>query len=145
MVMNKAARELLRQACDYDVVSHDWWAYLIVSGAGGTVFYDSYPSVRYRQHTDNLVGSNVSMYSRLLRLGMLLKGRFRGWGTTNTQALQRVRHLLTTENQGILDEFCTARDRWLIPRLWGMWRSGVYRQTLLGNLGLVAATFLKKI
>lgn len=145
MVMNQVARNLLCQASDNDVVSHDWWAYLIISGAGGTIFYDSYPSVRYRQHADNLVGSNVSWSSRLLRLRMLLKGSFRKWSTINTQALQKVRHLLTTENQAILDKFCTARDRWIIPRLLGIWRSGVYRQTLLGNMGLIAASILKKI
>jgi len=144
MVMNNAARELLRVACDSIVVSHDWWAYILTTGAGGTVIYDSYPSVRYRQHDNNMVGHNSDWRARLVRLRWLLKGRFREWNNINTQALQQVRHLLTPENQSILDEFCTARKQWLIPRIWGVKRSGVYRQTLLGNLGLMTAVILKK-
>lgn len=145
MVMNKAAREVLRAAGERVVVSHDWWAYLIISGAGGTVFYDPYPTVRYRQHDNNLMGSNSGWYARLRRIQLLFKGRFRNWNNINTGALQQIRNLLTPENQRILDEFCTARDRWLIPRLFGIWKSGIYRQTLLGNLGLIVATILKKI
>jgi len=33
----------------------------------------------------------------------------------------------------------------LIPRLIHLKRSGIYRQTLLGNIGLIAAAFLGKI
>ena len=145
MVMNKTARELLCAAGDKCVVSHDWWAYLIISGAGGSVFYDPNPTVCYRQHDNNQVGSNVGWQDRLLRLQMLLKGRFRNWNTVNTAALQQVRHLLTPENQYILDKFCTARNRWLVSRISGIICSGIYRQTIWGNLGLIAAIILKKI
>ena len=145
MVMNKIARDLLCAAGDKCVVSHDWWAYMLISGAGGTVFYDPNPTVCYRQHDNNQVGSNVGWQDRLLRLQMLLKGRFRNWNTVNTVALQQVRHLLTPENQYILDKFCTARNRWLVPRISGMICSGIYRQTIWGNLGLIAAIVLKKI
>ena len=60
MVFNNAARALLCEAgADADVVTHDWWAYLLVSGCG-KVFYDACPSLRYRQHGGNLVGMNSS-------------------------------------------------------------------------------------
>ena len=144
MVMNKAARDLLCAAGDRTVVSHDWWAYMLVTGAGGKVIYDSYSSVRYRQHDNNMVGSNNGWQARLLRLRLLLQGRFRNWNTTNALALQQVRHLLTPENRSILDKFCTARNRWLIPRIRGIMRSGIYRQTLIGNIGLMAAIVLNK-
>ncbi|MDC1287774.1 glycosyltransferase family 2 protein [Gammaproteobacteria bacterium] len=145
MVMNKAARDLLCACGDAVAVSHDWWAYILTAAAGGAVIYDSYPSVRYRQHNNNMVGSNNDWRSRLIRLRMLLKGRFREWNNINTRALQQARHLMTPENQVILDTFCTARNRWLIPRMWGVLRSGVYRQTFLGNLGLIAAAVMKKL
>jgi len=145
MVMNKAARDLLCVCDDGVVVSHDWWAYMLTTAVGGVAIYDPYPSVRYRQHDNNMVGSNNDWHSRLLRLRMLLQGRFREWSSINTRALQQARHLMTPENQVIFDAFCTARNRWLIPRIWGVMRSGVYRQTLLGNLGLIAAVVLKKL
>ena len=145
MVMNKAACKLLRSAGEKVVVSHDWWTYLLITGAGGTVIYDSYPSVRYRQHNYNLVGSNITLGARISRILMLLKGRFQNWNTINTQALLQVRNLLTTENQCILDNFCTARKQWLISRIWGIGELGLYRQTFMGNLGLIAATVLNKL
>lgn len=146
MVFNEAARDLLRQAGeDVRVVTHDWWAYLVVTGCGGKVFYDPYPTVRYRQHGKNLVGSNVYVFARLLRMRMLFNGIFRSWIDLNTQALQRIHLRLTPENRRILDEFCAARKRPLLPRLIGLKRSGIYHQTLLGKLALFAAAVLNKL
>ncbi|MBI1889900.1 MAG: glycosyltransferase family 2 protein [Burkholderiales bacterium] len=146
MVFNHAARVLLQQASkDKPVLIHDWWTYMVISGAGGKVYYDAHPSLRYRQHGGNLVGSNAGWLDRILRLRWLLHGRFKNWNDQNIHCLRQIRSLLTPDNQRILDEFSAARQRWLLPRIVGIMRSGIYRQTLLGNLGLIAATLLKKI
>lgn len=146
MVFNHAARELICQAGDtVDVPAHDWWAYLVVTGCGGQVFYDPVPSIRYRQHENNLIGADSSWGARLVRLGQMFKGRFSQWTDRNVEALQRVRVCLTPENRQILDQFSVARKRWLIPRLLGLKSSGVYRQTLFGNLGLLLAALFKKV
>jgi len=145
MVMNKTAREILRLAGEKNIVSHDWWAYIVISAVGGTVIYDTYPTVRYRQHDNNIVGLNSGWRARLLRLHLLFKDRFKHCTNKNIQALQDIKHLITPKNQITLDKFCMARNRWLIPRLLGMWKLGIYRQTLAGNLSLIAAIILKKI
>ncbi len=147
MVFNDAARKILCDAGEnVDVVTHDWWTYMVVSGCGGKVFYDAYPSVRYRQHHNNLVGANSSWSARFMRIRMLWQGRFREWSERNIHELQRIRSKLTPENQKILDQFVAARDcYWLLPRLIGLKRSGIYRQTLFGNLGLIVAAIFKKI
>jgi hypothetical protein len=44
-----------------------------------------------------------------------------------------------------LQLFVKARTASLFKRLYYLWRSGVYRQTALGNIGLVFATALKRI
>ena len=46
------------------VVAHDWWAYQLVSGAGGTVIYDPEPLVAYRQHSGNLIGGNLGLRAK---------------------------------------------------------------------------------
>jgi glycosyltransferase involved in cell wall biosynthesis len=146
MVFNNAACRLLRIAgADVQVVSHDWWAYLVVSGCGGKVFYDPQPTVRYRQHDSNLIGTNNNWTARLMRAGMLFQGRFIGWSDQNIAALQCIRMHLTPENQRRLDQFSKARHSGFFARLAGMKRSGVYRQTLFGNLGLIAAIVFNKI
>ena len=146
MVFNNAARDLLLAAGPkMGVAAHDWWTYQLVSGSGGRVFYDGNPTVRYRQHRDNLIGTNGTWSARLQRARMLLRGRFRRWSQINLAALEAMRAHLTAENRRRLDDFSKARHGGLFARLTALRRSGVYRQTRLGNLGLVAAVILKKL
>jgi glycosyltransferase involved in cell wall biosynthesis len=146
MVLNKAARELLQVAGDQVVVAtHDWWAYVVVTGCGGRVFYDRAPTVRYRQHEGNLVGMNSSWKARLKRIRMMFAGQFRGWNDMHLHALPRLDRNLTPDCKVTLERFARARKRSLVPRLWGLAHSGVYRQTILGNLGLLVAAIFNKI
>lgn len=146
MVFNKSARKLLITAgIRISVVSHDWWTYQLVTGAGGRVHYDSYPSLLYRQHETNLIGMNTSWSQRLKRICMLLKGRFREWNDHHTHELLKLKDHLTPENRLTLDLFIEGRQEKLLSRLHKLHKSGIYRQTLLGNLGLIAATLLKKL
>lgn len=146
MVFNDAARRLLCAAGEnVSVISHDWWTYMIVTGCGGQVFYDPTPTVHYRQHGANLVGANITLRARAKRASMLMRGRFRDWNAKNIDALWRIRPLLTPENRRILENFAAARNSWLVPRLVGIKRCGIHRQTLLGNMGLAAAAILNRI
>lgn len=146
MVFNDAARQLLREAGDdIDVVTHDWWVYLVVSACGGRVFYDAHPSLRYRQHDNNLIGMNASWRARLVRMRMLWQGKFRYYNDLNIRALERLRNRITPENREIFDRFSAVRNSDLFPRLIGLKQCGIYRQTVLGNLGLAAAAIFKKL
>ncbi|CAB3687943.1 glycosyltransferase family 2 protein [Achromobacter pestifer] len=146
MVMNNAARDLLLEAgADIDVVAHDWWIYIVVSACGGRVHYDSEPSLRYRQHGENLIGANAGLSARLLRIKMLFEGHLKIWTNQHIQALSPLLPKLTPANHSIYDRFISARQRSLLPRVVGIKRSGVYRQTLLGNLGLLAAALTNRI
>jgi len=145
MVMNAAARELLCTAGVVDVVSHDWWVYLLVSGAGGEVFYDSRPCLSYRQHGDNAIGDNRGLRSRWNRYRSFLQGRNADWYERNIAALLANENLLAESSRSTLSRFCQARTGHLPGRLAALVRSGVYAQTLSGQLGLLTATLLKKI
>jgi glycosyltransferase involved in cell wall biosynthesis len=146
MVFNQKARELLAFCgADLNVPSHDWWLYQVTSACGGEVHYDVYPSVRYRQHAANVIGSNIGWTARMRRLWMLGEGRFRRWEDLNVTALTRLRPRMSSENRRIFDLFCVARGRPLLTRARMFVRTGVHRQTLLGNLGLAAAVVLNKI
>jgi glycosyltransferase involved in cell wall biosynthesis len=146
MVFNRAAKKLVEAAGAQQVVLHDWWLYQLVSAAGGAVVYDPRPMLRYRQHPDNLIGSNRGGQARLLRIRLMLGGRFRDWNDTNMAALRRLpAHLITPANRQVLDLFVAARTAPLPKRLAYLGRSGVYRQTLLGNIGLLAAAILNRI
>lgn len=146
MVFNRAAHDLLREAATRTrFVSHDWFAYLIVAGAGGHVTYSEIPHVRYRQHERNLVGSNQGWRARADRLRAALGGRFTVWNDDNVAALRACRDLLTPAAAEIADRFGEARSGPLPERLVNLWRSGVYRQTALGQVSLYAAGLLGKL
>lgn len=145
MLFNRAARALLAEAGRLPIVSHDWWAYMLVSGAGGQVRYDASPSIDYRQHDANLIGANSSLTDRLYRLRRMFAGHFKQWNDINLDALSRCQHLLTEQHRNTLQAFIAARRKTLVSRCRGVLEAGVYRQTLPGNLGLIAATLLGKI
>lgn len=145
MLFNRAARRLLQTAGkDVGVLAHDWWTYLVVTGCGGAVFYDTRPSLRYRQHGENQVGMNANWVTRMGRIRTMLRGGNRYWNDRNIAALQKMRAVLTPENRAILERFAAARHQWMLPRLVSLLRSGVYSQSLLGNLGLLVAGVLKR-
>lgn len=145
MVMNKTARLLLVKAGEKDIIAHDWWTYLLVSGAGGIVIYDSHPGVRYRQHEHNILGSNMEWSSRMARIRLLFRNQYKEWNDLNVHALLKSKHLLTNSNLITLKRFCSARKTWQLPRIYLLTKAKVYRQTLLGNLGLVVAVLLNKL
>jgi glycosyltransferase involved in cell wall biosynthesis len=146
MVFNSAAKRLLEKTgSDIKIPSHDWWTYMLVLGCGGKVLYDTNSYIRYRQHDANLVGANNSIGARLSRMKMLLEGRFKKWSNQNIAALKTIEDQLIPENRIILNQFASARSKSLFPRLIGTGKSGVYRQTTFGNIGLLVATILNKI
>ncbi len=146
MVFNNAARALLLQAgARLPVVYHDWWAYMAVTGCGGKVFFDRTPSLRYRQHDANLVGMNSSWGARLQRMRKLWQGQHRKWNEDNIAALRTLENQLTPENKEILNHFAKAREQGIFSRLVHLSRSGVSRQTRLGNIALLLAVIFKKL
>ena len=64
IVFNRPTKKLIETGGTPDIASHDWWAYQLVSLAGGVVHYDPQPAVRYRQHGKNLVGSTPRIPGR---------------------------------------------------------------------------------
>jgi glycosyltransferase involved in cell wall biosynthesis len=146
MVLNHAAWSLLVEACrDNTFVSHDWWTYLIVTGAGGEVHYSPQPRIGYRQHPENIVGSNTGMAARLSRYRFLLRGRFAGWMEQNLAGLRRCENLLTEDARSVLADLERVHSGSMPARLAALARSGAYRQSLGANIGLYAAGLLGKL
>lgn len=146
MVFNHAARELLRRTDpDAPIVTHDWLAYLVVTGCGGTVVYDPWPSVRYRQHGGNAIGAGEGWMARMTRMAWVWKGRHRGWYDGNIQALAPLRNALNPVNREALDAFVAARRLPLLPRLRAYRDCGLYRQTRWQTLSLYFAMALNRL
>jgi glycosyltransferase involved in cell wall biosynthesis len=146
MVLNAAAREhLMAGGPAHHLPGHDWWTYLVTTAVGGQVHYDPIPFVKYRVHPGNIMGSNAGLINHARRLNMVARGRFRQWIDLNVAALRPLRDRMTPENRMLFDLFCEARDRAFFGRQIGFLKAGIYRQTPLGNVGLIVASLLKKL
>jgi len=140
MVLNRAGLAVLAEASRRTgFVSHDWWAYLIVSGAGGRVHYDPVPRVRYRQHEGNLVGSNRGLAARMQRLRLLADGRFADFMARNLRGLEACRDLLDAEARHRLDAMLVARAQPGLRCLGPLRGAGVFRQTRAEQVVMLAA------
>src|SRR5215470_17050060 len=63
------------------------------------------------------------------------QGRFRHWQDLNVAALTRLWPHMCPENRRVFGLFCKARKQPFLERATILAESGVYRQTLLGNIG----------
>lgn len=146
MVINDAARNLIIQCGrSNDVYAHDWLLYLLVSGAGGNIFYDKRPLVRYRQHNNNQIGINTKLFDRLKRLRQFILGDFSFWSANNIDLLMQSSNLLTKKNVKILYLFSKARSSRGINSWFYLFKSGVYRQRTAETLVLYLGAFIGRI
>ncbi|MFY9589617.1 glycosyltransferase family 2 protein [Rickettsia endosymbiont of Halotydeus destructor] len=146
MVFNQAAHNLISRAiCDTVIISHDWFLYQLVTGAGGKVFYDPSPEILYRQHSDNLIGGNIGIFAKLFRIKKLLDNSFRSWNSKNIKVLKKNSILLSEENIIKLNLFEQARNKPIVGRLTGFYKAGIFRQSFSGQIALWIGAIFNKI
>ncbi len=150
ILLNRAAADLARAAAKEALetpgpASHDWWLYQLITGAGGSVLHDPEPALLYRQHGENQIGANDGWRARMVRLTMVLEGRFAAWNAANIATLEASAHRLTAENQALLRRFAALRRGGLPARLRGFAGLGLYRQSRLAQAALWLAVALERI
>jgi glycosyltransferase involved in cell wall biosynthesis len=95
VMLNAAAIALVAASEPPTKTWHDWWCYLMVTAAGGTVLRDDRGVILYRQHAENVVGAPLSAPRRAwaaLRRG---PGAFMAVFRANVAALTEQAGLLT--------------------------------------------------
>lgn len=143
IVLNRAAWELAQACAPHagGVYAHDWWLYLLVTAAGGTVVHDPTPRVLYRQHGANQIGHGTRAgHGRLV-----WQGAFAARVSGNIAALAPVSDRLTPEARALLAGYSAARALPARARLRALADLGVYRQTLRGQIGFWGAAALGKV
>ena len=140
IVLNRAALTLAQAAAPAalraGIAVHDWWLYLLVSGAGGRVIRDATPVLFYRQHAGNHMGRNDTAAAALARIGRIAAGDWRDWIGRNLAALMPEAGRLTAENRATLAALAAARQAGPVARLRAVRRLGLYRQTRAGQVAL---------
>lgn len=146
MVFNYMAYKLLLEieAKNSYIPSHDWLMYLLVSGhQDGLVIYSSVASVKYRQHSNNLIGSNNGFMNKLKRAKHIFKGDWSYWLDENYNILSN-HSCLSKDNKILLTEFHELRKSNRFFSVLKFYRLGVYRQTIFGNISMLIALAFKK-
>jgi glycosyltransferase involved in cell wall biosynthesis len=145
MAINNPLKKVVQKYPGVDVVSHDWWLYIMNELVGGKTFYDSESTILYRQHARSLIGANTGFLAKMKRLRMLLGGTYRCYNTKHLEAFNRFSIETVKKNIDLIDQFLIMRDKSLHVR-WQMIKSlGIYRQTWDGHLALYLGAVLRKL
>jgi hypothetical protein len=143
MVFNRSARNyIMKMSQDIHITAHDWWAYQVVSGVGGVVYFDQMPTIRYRQHADNCFGADFTLATKISRLTKFFEGEYATRTSQHCNALLRSKNLLTPRNQYILDQFIKAKRKTGVVSFIYLFRAGIMRQSFLETLLIYVASLL---
>jgi hypothetical protein len=145
MAFNNHLKDRAQKYPRPNVVSHDWWLYILNELKGGQTFYDTESTILYRQHARSLIGANTGFLAKMKRLRMLLGGTYRRYNTLHLEAFSRFSVQTVKTNIDLIDQFLIMRDKSLMVR-WQMIHSlGLYRQTWDGHLALYLGAILRKL
>tara|TARA_B100000902_G_C27294179_1_gene908929 strand:+ start:126 stop:1052 length:927 start_codon:yes stop_codon:yes gene_type:complete len=143
MIFNNKAAELLNEIkTERNIISHDWLLYQLVSGSNGNIKYSKNSSVLYRQHSNNLIGSNLGFKNKINRLKLLLSGEINKYNQSSLMHLSDFRSL-SEKNSHILNNFEKSLFGNFFKRFFYILKSGIYRQTIAGQFMLIINLLLK--
>lgn len=130
IVLNKSARNLLISKKPQNAVMHDAWCYLVVS-ALGTVLYDTYPSLYYRQHLSNVIGAKKSIWEKWKKRIILFKENRESY----SKQVKEFSSLFSSDiDEKKLVELNAFLNNNVYFRLMAIFNAPFYRQSFLDNI-----------
>ena len=145
MAFNNRLKRIAQKYPKADVVSHDWWLYILNEVSGGKTFYDTESTILYRQHSGSLIGANTGLIAKLRRLRMLINGTYRHYNTRHLEVFAKLNLKGLSRNIKLIDQFHIRRDKPLKVRWQMIHQLGLYRQTWDGHLALYLGAILHKL
>jgi glycosyltransferase involved in cell wall biosynthesis len=129
VMLNADAVRLIAGTREPPDTLHDWWAYLVVTAAGGRVLIDDEPTVLYRQHANNAVGVPLSPWRRAVAAIRRGPGVFMRTFRQHADALRNQEDLLTPAAREALEMISEGLcDGWT-PRVKALRHPGLRRQS----------------
>jgi len=86
-------------------VWHDWTTYIVTTALAGRIWFDDEPCLLYRQHPQNVIGSNTGPIAAILQMPALLKGRYRRRAEINQRGIQSLLKEMPEENIKVYEQF----------------------------------------
>jgi glycosyltransferase involved in cell wall biosynthesis len=145
MAFNNHLKKVTQKYLKADVVSHDWWLYILNELVGGKTFYDPESTILYRQHSRSLIGANTGWIAKLKRLRMLFNGTYRVYNTKHLKVFNKLCFKGIAKNIELIDQLFILRDKPLKFRYKMIHELGIYRQTWDGHFALYLGAVLHKL
>lgn len=118
IALTRPARRLIVDYPPGRIIMHDWWFYM-VNAAFGKVIYDRFPSIKYRQHSNNTIGAATNLFQDFnRRLNRFIKSDGGIFGLA-TQAMEFKRcfaSMLTGKQLELVDSIIDAKAH-IVKRL----------------------------
>ncbi|MBL18561.1 MAG: glycosyl transferase family 2 [Flavobacteriaceae bacterium] len=144
MVFNNTLKSILEKIGITNVVSHDWWVYLIVTGIEGSVFFDHNSYILYRQHRESLIGGGNSLKNKIKRFFNLLSGSQQKWNRLNLHSVNSCKSFLSPNSVNLLEILEYNKNKNFIYLLMVIKKTGIYRQTFVSNFSLILSVIIKR-
>lgn len=146
MVFNLLSKQLILSIpSNMKIVSHDWTLYQLVTGVGGIIKYELTPTVFYRQHSKNAVGTKLSFIGKYERLMKFFNGDFKVGINNNLEVLNFIKSQLTVENKIKLELFQKKRSDHFRSRLSFIFDKNFVRSSFLENVILKLGNIFKRV
>jgi glycosyltransferase involved in cell wall biosynthesis len=145
MAFNTKLKDVVGKFKAAQVISHDWWLYIVNELMGGVTLYDSESTIFYRQHQGSLIGNNTTLLAKIKRLYMLFKGTYRDYNSCHLDTFNKINIPATTENLYVIDRFSNLRNGPLSDRIKIISELGLYRQSWDTHLGLYLGAIIHKL
>jgi glycosyltransferase involved in cell wall biosynthesis len=146
MVFSHAVLLAQRKVLPEHSVWHDWTTYIVSTALGGLVFFDQNPSLLYRQHQSNVIGTNNGLRSQLNRLQPLFLGRYKNWSELTERTVQDIKDALPQRSLDIFYKFqALRRNPSFLVRLRTYANSEVRRQSIISNASLIFAILFRLV
>ncbi len=134
VMLNAAAARLVAASVPSPATLHDWWCYLVVTGAGGRLLQDPEPVIFYRQHGRNAVGAPPSMFKRGVAAMRRGPGLFMAVLRQNVGALAAQPQLLTDHARRDVLALNAALNGGFWHRVKALRIGGMVRQTWIETM-----------
>lgn len=137
VVLNRAASNLVASTSLPSGSVHDWWSYIVVSAVNGRVIFDTTPSILYRQHGQNTIGSAPSLLTRGWNAIQRGSRPYLSLLRIHATALQMSHLPLPAQNDTFISIILSALRGSRLQRLRLVAKKGIRRQTTLENILLI--------
>jgi hypothetical protein len=134
MMLNRPAADLILATEPPETVWHDWWSYVVVAAAGGSIIADNAATVLYRQHGANHIGEVRGKLRRGLAALRRGPAPFMRLLREHVATLESKPHLIPLEARQQLDIIARGLHGGFGDRLRALRLPGFRRQTWLETL-----------